>query len=87
MPLVEAGRRVVIPWGFVRVLDAAATGAGNPSAISVALPANLTQPPRTLLSLRLQPCLPPLMQPAAPMPNSSPPSNNDPANGMATREK
>lgn len=32
---VEVDRGVVIPWGFVRVLDSAATGAGDPSAISV----------------------------------------------------
>lgn len=32
---VEVDRGVVIPWGFVRILDAAATGAGDPSAISV----------------------------------------------------
>lgn len=32
---VEVDRGVVIPWGFVRVLDGAATGAGDPSAISV----------------------------------------------------
>lgn len=32
---VEVDRGVVIPWGFVRVLDAAAGGAGDPAAISV----------------------------------------------------
>lgn len=32
---VEVDRGVVIPWGFVRVLDSAAIGAGDPSAISV----------------------------------------------------
>lgn len=30
---VEVDRGVVIPWGFVRVLDAAASGAGDSSAI------------------------------------------------------
>ena len=30
---VEVDRGVVIPWGFVRVLDAAATGAADPAAI------------------------------------------------------
>lgn len=32
---VEVDHGVVIPWGFVRVLDAAASGAGDPAAISV----------------------------------------------------
>ena len=32
---VEVDRGVVIPWGFVRVLDAAASGAGDPAAISI----------------------------------------------------
>ncbi|HEX5278943.1 MAG TPA: hypothetical protein VFW28_02580 [Micropepsaceae bacterium] len=32
---VEVDHGVVIPWGFVRVLDAAASGAGDPAGISL----------------------------------------------------
>ncbi len=32
---VEVDHGVVIPWGFVRVFDAAASGGGDPSAISI----------------------------------------------------
>ena len=32
---VDVDHGVVIPWGFVRVLDAAAAGAGDPAAISI----------------------------------------------------
>lgn len=32
---VDVDRSVVIPWGFVRVLDAAASGAGDPAGLPV----------------------------------------------------
>ena len=60
----------ILPWGFVRLLDAAASGA-DPDLVRAAIaPGSLMTPPRALRCLRLSPCSPPISASPGKMPVS-----------------